>query len=572
MASSTLLKLPPAAAQFSPLSLARMLWLHKLTILLVWLLVSGITVAVVYMLPAQYTAEVQILVYPQEIPEKLVQSVVNTNIQDRLATISAEILSAPWLQKVIDDFGLYKKESKTHIREEILQMMRQGITIKVEKGWSTNQPGAFRVAYTGDNPAIVAQVANRVAELYIEENMRTRENQVGETTEFLGTLLDDAKKRLDVSEAAISAYKQKHNGELPEQVAAIAANVARLQGEGNGNRDAIARAEGAKLTLQNTLELSQGTLQALLDRPDAPAPVAAAPAEAAEPKSVRVAKPSELLEVQLAGLQARGLGDQHPQIKALKTAIAAAKVEEEKIEQEAANAPPAPAPVPAPEAPKRAVAPPVQPVKPAGERPDVMVARSQIRTIQAQIDNLDKDIATRTADQDRLAGAINEAQGRLSNVPVREQEIAQIMRDHANIEGEYQALLSKNSTAKASSDMEFRQKSERFVINDPARVPEQPVSPNRVLFNLLGSIGGLVLGVCMALGKEFHQGRILGAWELPEDVLVLARVPQIKAIRNTPKKQGWWTRWSRTRRIAVVSGVLLPLLGLLAAAKVYLVR
>jgi succinoglycan biosynthesis transport protein ExoP len=590
MASSTALKLPASAAQFSPLSIIRMLWLHKLAIVVIWLLVSAITAALVYLLPAQYSAEVQILVDPQKIPERMVQSMVTTNVQDRLATISAQILSAPQLQKVIDDFQLYKKERKDHIQEEILQMMRKAIVVKLDKGWTNNQPGAFRVAYTGDEPAIVAQVANRVANLFIEENMRTRETQVEGTSEFLDTLLQEAKKRLDESEVAISSYKLKHNGELPEQVAAIAGNLARIQTEQNGNRDAIARAEQSKLTYQNTLELAESTLQTLLDRFNVPpTPVAAVDPSSIDtddpppalptptppaPKPIRGSKASEVLENQLLALRANGFGDAHPDVKRLKLAIAAAKEAEARAEQEAANAPPAPIPVPAPapQASKRVgVAPTAPPPAPAGERPEIVQAREHVRAIKTQMELIDKEIATRTADLDRLSQAVSEAQARLTNVPVREQEIAQILRDHASFQGDYQSLLGKVSAARISSDMELRQKSERFAINDPARVPGKPVSPDRISLNFLGSLAGLALGFCAAFGQEFRKGRLLGAWELPEEALVLARVPQISPFRSDPGR-GLWARWSRMRRLAVVSCVLLPLLGLLAVVRVYLVR
>src|SRR3954471_8388869 len=110
-------KIPNAPVEFSPLSLLRMIWLHKLSILVVWVAVTALTVAIVYKIPATYTAEAQILVDPQKIPERFVASMVNTDVQDRLATISQQILSTARLQKVIDDFNLYSNERKTMINE-----------------------------------------------------------------------------------------------------------------------------------------------------------------------------------------------------------------------------------------------------------------------------------------------------------------------------------------------------------------------------------------------------------------------------------------------------------------------
>jgi len=100
---------------------------------------------------------------------------VSTDLQDRIQTISQQILSSTQLKKVIEDFDLYHAERKSLFEEEILEKMKKDISIKLEQGWTGNRPGAFRVGYQGPNPAVVAQVTNRLAQLYIDENLKTRE-------------------------------------------------------------------------------------------------------------------------------------------------------------------------------------------------------------------------------------------------------------------------------------------------------------------------------------------------------------------------------------------------------------
>src|ERR1035437_6766935 len=117
--------------QLAPLSIARMLWKRKLLILICWVTVSLIVGIVVYKLPTEYTAEALILVDAQKIPEKFVTSTVSTDVQDRLATISQQILSSTRLKKIIDDFDLYHVEKKSAVQEEILEMMRKDISIKL---------------------------------------------------------------------------------------------------------------------------------------------------------------------------------------------------------------------------------------------------------------------------------------------------------------------------------------------------------------------------------------------------------------------------------------------------------
>ena len=567
--------MPAAPAQLNPLSLLRMVWLHRLAILLIWLVVSAVTAIIVRSLPAEYKAEVSILVDPQKIPNTVVQSMVTTNVQDRLATISQQILSTAQLQKVIDDFGLYKKEKKDLIAEEIVQVMRSNIKVTLDKGWTNNTPGAFRIAYMGEDPAVVAQVANRLGNLFIEENMRTRETQVEGTSEFLETQLQDAKKRLDEAEAQISQYKLRHNGELPEQANLVASTLNRLQSEQISNRDAIARAEQSKKVLEDTLGLAETNLQELIDRENEPPPppASAGPVSrgqvAAPAVPPRVLKTSEKLEIELEAALAVH-GEQHPEVKRMRRDIVKAMAAEAKI----AELGPPPVPKPAPEAESASKAPetpaPVAPARPQREKPEIIQARERIRTMKSTIEQNDKDIDLRKQDQDRIGKAIVLEQAKLTSVPVREQEIALIMRDHAALSAEYQSLLNKASQAKISTDMELRQKSERFAINDPAHVPGKPSSPDRVALNFLGSLIGLALGLLVALGREFHRGRLLGAWELPEEAPVLIHVPRIMPVDGGVI--GLWAGWRWSRRLAVVSAVVIPIVGLLVAVGIYMRR
>src|SRR5438552_2861233 len=141
---------PTAHPEFSPLSIIRMVTKHWLTLLAVWLFFAAIAAGVVFLMPATYRAEALILVDSQKIPEKYVSSSVGSDLQDRLATISQQILSSNQLKTLIDNFDLYHEEKKNHVQEEIIEMMRSDIKITLEKGWSGNPPGALAIAHQRD--------------------------------------------------------------------------------------------------------------------------------------------------------------------------------------------------------------------------------------------------------------------------------------------------------------------------------------------------------------------------------------------------------------------------------------
>ena len=108
-----------ARPELAPLTLIRMFGKHKLGLVLIWMVLSGASLAVVMQLPAIYRAEALILVDSQKIPERYVSSSVGSDLQDRLATINQQILSSTNLNRLIGDYGLYKEEKKNRVPEEI---------------------------------------------------------------------------------------------------------------------------------------------------------------------------------------------------------------------------------------------------------------------------------------------------------------------------------------------------------------------------------------------------------------------------------------------------------------------
>ncbi len=203
--------------EFSPLSIARMLWKHRLMVLIVAIVGSLLSVVVVHQLPSIYRSEALILVDSQKIPERYVSPTGETDVAERLASISQEILSTTRLQKIIDDFGLYRDDRTKLVKEEIIERMRKDINITLENGAGQGRTTAFHVGYQGRNPTLVTEVASQLANLFIEEDLQTRARQAEGTADFIDSQLNEAKKTLDDLEAKVSKYKLAHNGDLPEQ-------------------------------------------------------------------------------------------------------------------------------------------------------------------------------------------------------------------------------------------------------------------------------------------------------------------------------------------------------------------
>lgn len=518
----------PPRPEFSRLSIARMVWKRKLFIGCLWILLAGGTVAVVWNLPTVYLSEAIILVDSQKIPEKFVTATVASDLQDRITTIRQQLLSTGNLRKIISDFNLYRKERAARFEEEILELMRKDISITVEedglgRSGRSARLGAFRIGYQGEDAALVAQVANRLANLYVEENLKTREGQAEGTSEFIDTQLTEAKKRLDDLEATVSVFKVKYNGELPEQERTLVGTLSRLQVELEANRDAINRAQQTHIILENSLSAAEASLGAARARA-AEMAQAAAELRAGEGAAGQAARfvpqkrRSEVLQEELDGLRLR-YSDAHPDVVRLRGEVERFKRTEDLARPAEAETMDAAA-KPGQTAPR--------PPGAAPSSPEALRVGEQVAALRAQIKGSEKELESRRTEQERVLRDISRYQSRMERLPLREQEMARITRDYEISKENYKSLLDKKNAAEMALDMERRQKSERFTVLDPARVPEKPLKPKRPLLYAIGTIASLLLAMAAGVGLELKRNVVLGEWELPPDTLVLARLPNIE--------------------------------------------
>lgn len=173
-----------------------------------WILVPAILGAMIGAVLAAratplYKSETRILVVPQRVAESYVRSTVPTKISDRLPAIRHQILSRRSLERIIQDFDLYKEERRTGNMQEIVDRMRQNIAVTVE------HDDAFLVGFIGTDPRTVMKVAERLASLCIEENLKDRELLAEGTHQFLLAMLENVRRRLVEQNKQLRAATEK---------------------------------------------------------------------------------------------------------------------------------------------------------------------------------------------------------------------------------------------------------------------------------------------------------------------------------------------------------------------------
>src|SRR5262249_16856986 len=101
------------------------------------------------------------------------------------------------------------------------------------------------------DPRMAQKVANRLAQLFIEETVQSRKQQVGEAYQFIESELEDAKRELEKREEALRRYKEEHMGTLPEQRTATPSTLQRLQLEQQAVSESLRAAMDRVVTLES---------------------------------------------------------------------------------------------------------------------------------------------------------------------------------------------------------------------------------------------------------------------------------------------------------------------------------
>ena len=218
-----------------------------------------------FLWPPTYESSSTILIEEQQIPPDFVRSTVTGFADQRIQSLTQQILSRVKLWEIVQQFNLYRKQREKLTREEILDNMRDDIkltTISAEmtaRDRRRSHSGqkdvtiAFSIVYRGGNPAMVQKVAGTLASLYLEQNLKTREAQAQSTTKFLEAELKELNERIQNLGSKIEAFKVKNDGLLPEQQQFNQAQVAHLDMNLRQLESNIRNAEERKVYLQGQL-------------------------------------------------------------------------------------------------------------------------------------------------------------------------------------------------------------------------------------------------------------------------------------------------------------------------------
>jgi polysaccharide chain length determinant protein (PEP-CTERM system associated) len=482
--------------RYTPDELLRIAWKRRWFIAIPLLVIASITAVVALFLPDRYRASTSIIIVPQRVPENFVRSTVTAQLSERLSLISQQILSRTRLERIVQEFNLYERERGRMIMEDVIEQMRRDISLNVNANRNRDGASSFNVSFESPDARLAMRVTERLASLFVQENLEDRELLADQTNQFLQGQLEEAKRKLIEKENALKEFRLRNNGILPDQVTA---NLQLMQ--------------TAQMQLQGVVESTNRDQDrlAVLERNYADASAAAAPVVGAAPPSDATptdtftgsaAQQLEAARAALRALQLR-LKPEHPDIGRAKRMIAEL---ETKAEAEALN----------------------QPL--SAQTPATVVvdkaAQARLEQMRNEIQELRQRIAAGKREAARLQDVAQGHAARVQAAPALEAQLTELMRDYATLQESYTSLLRKSEDSKIAVNLERRQIGEQFRILDGARLPERPVSPNRLRINLMGILGGLLAGLGLVALLEYKDT----SFKSDDDVVSTLSLPVLAVI------------------------------------------
>ncbi|MFH1036313.1 MAG: Wzz/FepE/Etk N-terminal domain-containing protein [Pseudomonadota bacterium] len=500
-----------------------------------------VTLGVAYCLfwPPIYQASCLVLVQPQKVPTELVQATVTTKIQERLQIITQQVLSRSRLMEIIERFNLYAQMKDKLTPDELAQLMRKDISIKI------SQKNYFTIEYFYSDPQVVASVANALAAFFVDSNLRIREEDAVGTARFLSRESERMKGQLQEWEAKITDFKEKHLHELPDAqdknlyiLGQIQQKDSLLDHSINAERtrmDSLEKELGVEQYREQALELQRKYIEA--NRGGASAGGGKSQEETSS-KAIR----SELERLMVI------YTEDHPDILRLKTHLAKAEAAEaEKNAQKAAALK------------AKGIQPSEGDLSPDQVALDSVRASKEriavrIRQHQARIDFIIQERADLAAEADQV-------RKRIENGPAVAEQLTELTRGYEGLKTAFEKLQGKTLEANLSANLERTQRGEQFEVVDPAEVPDAPFRPsiNKSVPASLGLGLALALGLSLALSFLDTSFTSVEQMERQGNFPVLVVIPALTTAAERARKRFW------TTLVGAVYGVyFLFLLGMIA--------
>ena len=504
---------------------------------------AGLVVAVVvaFLWPDTYVSTAVMRITPQQISDRLVPTVVNMQMQQRLQQMQQEILSRGSLSELIQrpSLDLYRKERQRYPMEDIVQDMRNKAirinTVEVAGGGGGRIASAFTISFSYPDRFKAQAVVRELVTKFTEQNVTVQRNNANITSQFLSDEMKQAKDRMDDLEQKLMKFKQDNMGRLPEQFQANVAQLNNYQMMVSQANESLSRLQQTKLQLETTLQNNNTNLSyynSILEDQVSVGGTAQVRNEMLNQLNQRIMN----LQSEIAALQEQ-LTPNHPTIKRAQASLATMEKKRQEVEKEDLE--------------RQAAAPSTAPTVKRVQNQQAFKAVQDLtasnNVIKTEMQNLNLQMDEKVKQIQELNRMIASYQGRVEGSPQLEGQYLALTRDLALAKQTYEDYHRKTEVSDTAKDLEEHKAGENLEVLDAASDPQAPSEPNRPQMAAMGAGMGLMLGIVLAGAKEMKNTSLKNLKDVRAytNLPVLSSIPLLEnALLVRRKRRLLWLAWS----------------------------
>lgn len=509
---------------------------------------------VVYKLPSVYESKTLLTVKPPTISDKVVQSLSDEDLSQRLQTINQEVLSRSSLEPMITKYDLFKSERNSGMdMAMIVDKMRKNIVVEVEKS-DNEKLAAFKISYRDREPNATRNVTAELAAKYVNAQVLASTQTAEKTREFIDKELQEKKQILDNLEKQRLEIMMQNVETLPESQQGLIAQL-----EGLRKREETLVKEKETLTtekgrLNDGIRSYNSQIRLIEDYGQKDAETNASRNDYKKTQAYgEMLKKKTELEAKFENIK-KQFKPKHPEYIAVQTEIekvndqlAAMEKDAKEISQESRQ---------------------LTKEKAAYQIKQIEIEKGKLEN---QISMIDQRIQYKEQEISQNAVQIGELEAKINTIPNVKVALEGINTQYQSAKQAYDDLLKKSNDASMQVNREANAQGETIQVQDTANLPESPVAPKRGMLTGLGAAIGLAIGLFLA--AIFELPRVLKIQNIEDakhytGLPVLASVPPL--LSHDEKiwlKRSHWLRLAAGVTLAVGA---IPLIALiLQATKIF---
>ncbi|NNE99594.1 MAG: hypothetical protein HKN25_11295 [Pyrinomonadaceae bacterium] len=445
---------------------------------------------VVYKLPSIYESKTILTVKAPTISGKVVGTLSDTTISQRIDTINTEVKSRTSLEPMIAKYKLFELEKNAGVPTEIIiEKMRKNINVELEKT-DRDQLASFKITYRDRSPESARNVAAELASKYVSAQRNDAAGVAEDTQIFIDKALEEKKKALDLLEKQRLDIMMQNVETLPESSQGL---IAQLEGlrkreEGIGKEKETLYREKSRLgdrisSLNERIRLIEKY------------GVEDAKRNTTQSSDVTNSVPYGRLIEKRASLTAKlenlriSFREKHPDITKVKNEIKEVNQEIEKLKADA----------------KRRATNIGEATATSAQR-QKQALELEKQKAESQLGQYDVQIEGKNAQLKQNSAQINLLEAKINSIPGVKVALESIETQYQSAKTAYDDLQKKRNSAQLQLDRDSNAQGETIRVVDAANLPKSPVAPKRELLTAFG--GGLGLAIGLFLAACFEVPRL----------------------------------------------------------------